>query len=289
MLRGAVRRSLLCNSKFYSSRGRVTTVISKLPHKDEEENNNSNFNKTTYEIAQTRRTVKDVQDNINQELARLAPEKQTHELVTPEAAKYMRTVYAQTGKFVSVSALSSAFAVATAAGPGIAVVAGLGAVGAMIGACITTDPKAQRALIYASVMGIGFSAGPLMADTLAVNPMLIPIALAGTASITATMSFLALYARSTTFLKYGGPSMALGWTLFGLGIGSYFVPWSVGSIMYDAWLYGFLGLGAYWVGHDTQMILKDFHKGQKDVLMHSVNMFLNMQIIFERLLMIMKR
>jgi len=59
--------------------------------------------------------------------------------------------------------------------------------------------------------------------------------------------------------------------------------------MYDAWLYGFLGLGAYWVGHDTQMILKDFHKGQKDVLMHSVNMFLNMQIIFERLLMIMKR
>lgn len=103
------------------------------------------------------------------------------------------------------------------------------------------------------------------------------------------MTLLAMMAPRGAMLKWGVPLGGGMIMLLLLGIGGMFVPvtspWA--PLLHNVMLYGGLGLFTLYIAYDTQTMVAEYESGEDDHLRHAINLFINFQAIFTRLLMIL--
>merc|ERR1712146_214424 len=72
--------------------------------------------------------------------------------------------------------------------------------------------------------------------------------------------------------RVGGPLLGGLFVMLGCGILGLFYPHPV---LHSVMLYGGLALFTAFTAYDTQMILNDYKEGQRDVVQHSIGLFIN--------------
>lgn len=147
----------------------------------------------------------------------------------------------------------------------------------------------RTALFVAFTALSGLAIAPLLKAFLAINPTAIPLALGATAGLFGVMTLLAMMAPRGAMLKWGVPLGGGMIMLLILGIGGMFVPvtspWA--PLLHNVMLYGGLGLFTLYIAYDTQTMVAEYEMGEDDHLRHAINLFINFQAIFTRLLMIL--
>ena len=134
----------------------------------------------------------------------------------------------------------------------------------------------------------GMGIAPIVGLASAVDPMIVPSALAATTGMFGAMSMgaLAMPKGSTAFL---GPPLFGGLLcLCGVGVASFFVeptsPWY--GVLHSVHLYGGLGIFSLYIAYDTQMMIQDYEEGNRDSVQAGLNMFINVKQVFTRFLLV---
>eukprot|EP00005_Dracoamoeba_jomungandri_P003916 CAMPEP_0174259446 /NCGR_PEP_ID=MMETSP0439-20130205/8266_1 /TAXON_ID=0 /ORGANISM="Stereomyxa ramosa, Strain Chinc5" /LENGTH=233 /DNA_ID=CAMNT_0015343335 /DNA_START=36 /DNA_END=737 /DNA_ORIENTATION=+ len=140
------------------------------------------------------------------------------------------------------------------------------------------------------LLGLGFfqgcSIGPLIAYALHVDPNMIVTAFALTLAIFGSFSGFALFSKRRSMLYLGGflfsgLSMLFWMSFLNLFFGSVFI--------FNLSLYGGLLLFCGFIVFDTQLVIERASLGNKDVVMHSLDLFLDFLQIFVRILAILAK
>ena len=117
--------------------------------------------------------------------------------------------------------------------------------------------------------------------SLAMDPLLLPMALGASGGIFAGATAFSLFAPEGRMLSLGGPLFGGLMVLVGAGLLGMFYPHPV---LQSISLYGGLALFTVYVAYDTQMVLDDYKNGEADAVQHSLQLFLNFVNIFKRVL-----
>ncbi|XP_045620284.1 probable Bax inhibitor 1 [Procambarus clarkii] len=201
--------------------------------------------------------------------------------------KHLKNVYATfTLATIAASAGGYAHMFSTLIGAGL--LTGIGAIGALLWLVLTPyDGKNQ--LQRLSLLGTfaflsGCNLGPLLDLAVAVNPALILQALLGTSVVFACFSLSALFAPRGHFLYLGGTLLSALSTLFWLSLLNIFFG---SRLLFQVHLYIGLAVMCGFIVYDTQHILEKVRHGDKDYVMHSVELFIDFIGVFKRLLIIL--
>ena len=200
---------------------------------------------------------------------------------------HLRKVWAITGANVGVASGGAIFGM-TAAGLSVPIlVPALGSLVPLVGLYMT-DPKTSSPALRTGLMGTfafmtGWATGPLIGMSLAMDPMILPMALGTTAGIFGSMTALSLVLPSGSMQKWGAPLGGGMLVIFGAGLVSLFYPHPA---LQSLTMYGGLALFTAFIAYDTQRILWEYEQGQRDALTHSVDMFINLVGIFRRVLIL---
>lgn len=171
---------------------------------------------------------------------------------------------------------------------GAGLLTGLGAIAALIWLMVTPyDGKnqLQRLTLFGSFAFLsGCNLGPLLDMAVRVNPTLIFQALLGTSVVFACFSLSALYAPRGQYLYLGGTLMSALSTLFWLSMMNIFFG---SRLLFQVNLYVGLAVMCGFIVFDTQNIIEKARRGDKDYVMHSVELFIDFVGVFKRLLVIL--
>lgn len=215
--------------------------------------------------------------------------KRTVDSLTPGAVVHVQKVYGTLAATTAVASVGSVLGMGLMISP---MITGFGALVPLIGLYMT-NPQTTPAPVRVGLLGTfavlsGMSVGPLVAVATAMNPFLVPTALGATGVLFGSMTMVALFTKSNSFLRWGAPLGGMTIALMVCGIGAIFVPPTsvLYPVLHNAMLYGGLALGAVWVGFDTQQMIQDYENGQADPLTSAANLFINFKMIFTRILYI---
>ena len=200
-------------------------------------------------------------------------------------AAYLRKVYMYTGSTIGIASIGAFGGMLFPISP---LIPGLLALVPLIGLYYTGNkPDSSPALRLGLLGGFGFlsgmSAGPLIAMSLHMDPLILPMALLGSCGIFGGATLASLAAKEGSLLKMGAPLGGLVFALLGLQIVGLFYPH---PMIWNINLYGGLALFTAFVAYDTHQTLEDYKCGQRDALTHAANFFINFMAIFKRLLFI---
>jgi Bax inhibitor 1 len=132
----------------------------------------------------------------------------------------------------------------------------------------------------------GASVGPLVAASLRIDPSLALTAFLGTTVAFLCFTLSAMTARRKSMLYLGGMlSSGIG-ILMLLGIMSMF---TASPFMFNVYLYGGLMIFCGYVLYDTQMILERAIAGDRDYIVHAIDLFIDFAAIFVRILIILMK
>ena len=134
---------------------------------------------------------------------------------------------------------------------------------------------------FAALQGWGMA--PLLGKMFILKPMVIPLALGGTAGVFIAASAAALLVPRGSFLKYG---TALGGGAVALMVASISNIFIGSSLMQTGILGGALLLFTGFMAYDTQNTIERFRAGDRDHLQGAVNIFLDLINMF-KMMMIM--
>lgn len=154
---------------------------------------------------------------------------------------------------------------------------------------IGTDQKSQWRLPILSAFAFlnGLSLGPLIQMAVILDPSILITALFATFGIFVSFSLCALWSDKRQFLYLGG---ILGTTSLFIFICSLLGLLGIASnFMFNVQLYVGLLVFCGYVIYDTQVIVYKIERGNKDHLMHSLNLFTDLVAIFVRLLIILMK
>eukprot|EP00899_Mesostigma_viride_P006199 jgi/Mesvir1/15580/Mv03199-RA.1 len=166
----------------------------------------------------------------------------------------------------------------------------LATLGCMIWLGVTPDTppnKQQRmGLLLGAAFFNGASIGPLIAAVAMIDPRIIVTAFLGTCVVFACFSGAALFSRRRSFLYLGGMLSSAISLFMMMRFASLIFGGAVA--VFNAELY--LGLLVFcgYVLYDTQVIVEKASRGQKDVIMHALDLFVDFVAIFVRLLIILQ-
>merc|ERR1712146_214657 len=104
------------------------------------------------------------------------------------------------------------------------------------------------------------------------DPLLLPLALGASSGIMISATLASLFMPEGRMLAMGGPLLGGLFVMLGCGILGLFYPHPV---LHSVMLYGGLALFTAFTAYDTQMILNDYKEGQRDVVQHSIGLFIN--------------
>ncbi|ETV99859.1 hypothetical protein H310_07895 [Aphanomyces invadans] len=148
---------------------------------------------------------------------------------------------------------------------------------------INDTPK-RLSVLYAIAFATGVNTGPLVSIALDVNPMLVATALFGTSVIFACFTGSAmLEKRRSYFFLYSAISSAI-LCLSLIQLVNIFVR---SSAVYTVELYAGLLIFCGYVLLDTQMIIEKASLGDRDFVLHSLDLFLDFVSIFVRILVVL--
>lgn len=209
------------------------------------------------------------------------------ENLEPPVRKHLKNVYASfTLAAIAGAAGGYVHMFSTLIGAGL--LTGLGAIGCLMWLMMTPhDGKNQAkrlALLGSFAFLSGCNLGPLLDMAVRVNPALILQALLGTSVVFACFSLSALYAPRGHYLYLGGTLMSVLSTLFWLSMMNIFFG---SRLLFQVNLYVGLAVMCGFIIFDTQNIMEKARRGDKDYIMHSVELFIDFVGVFRRLLIIL--
>ena len=209
-------------------------------------------------------------------------ERSTLDAMDAGQAAYLRKVYMYTGSTIGVASIGAFGGMLFPISP---IVPGLLSLVPLIGIMMTDPKKSGLRLGMLGAFGFlsGMSAGPMIAMSLHMDPLILPMALLGSCGIMGGATLASLFAKEGSLLKFGAPLAGLTFALLGLSIVGIFFPH---PILFNLNLYGGLVLFTAFTAYDTHMVLEDYKQGNRDVLAHATNFFINFMAIFRRLLFI---
>ena len=209
-------------------------------------------------------------------------ERSTLDAMDAGQAAYLRKVYMYTGSTIGVASIGAFGGMLFPISP---IVPGLLSLVPLIGIMMTDPKKSGLRLGMLGAFGFlsGMSAGPMIAMSLHMDPLILPMALLGSCGIMGGGTLASLFAKEGSLLKFGAPLAGLTFALLGLSIVGIFFPH---PILFNLNLYGGLVLFTAFTAYDTHMVLEDYKQGNRDVLAHATNFFINFMAIFRRLLFI---
>ncbi|KAJ1618694.1 inhibitor of apoptosis-promoting Bax1-domain-containing protein [Pavlovales sp. CCMP2436] len=217
-----------------------------------------------------------------------------YESMTSGVQAHMQKVYATLCAGIGVAAGASMVMMATGLASLIPpIVPGLLALAPMMYLVSYTNKFSHSAefrtgLFVAFTALSGMAIAPLLKMFLMVNPTAIPLALFATAGLFGVMTLLAMVAPKGAMLKWGVPLGGGLIMLLVLSVAGMFVPvtspWA--PLLHNVMLYGGLALFTLYIAYDTQTMVADYEAGDDDHLRHAINLFINFQAIFTRLLVL---
>lgn len=201
--------------------------------------------------------------------------------------KHLKNVYA-TFTLATIAAAAGGYAHMFSTLIGAGLLTAIGAIGTLIWLTLTPyDGKNQLqrlSLLGAFAFLTGCNLGPLLNMAVMVNPTLVFQALLGTSVVFACFSLSALYAPRGHYLYLGGTLMAGLSTLFWLSMLNIFFG---SRLLFQLNLYIGLAVMCGFIIFDTQSIVEKARRGDKDYVMHSVELFIDFVAVFKRLLIIL--
>lgn len=210
----------------------------------------------------------------------------SHNIEEP-VKKHLKNVYA-TLTMATVCASAGGYAHMFSSLIGAGLLTGIGAIASLIWLTMTPyDGKnqTQRLSLLASFAFLtGCNLGPILDMAVLVNPTLIMQALLGTSLVFACFSLAALFAPRGYYLYLGGSLMSALSTLFWLSMMNLFFG---SRLLFQANLYIGLFVMCGFIVYDTQSIMEKRRRGDKDFIMHSVELFIDFVAVFKKLLIIM--
>eukprot|EP01118_Nematostelium_gracile_P017208 TRINITY_DN727_c0_g1_i1.p1 TRINITY_DN727_c0_g1~~TRINITY_DN727_c0_g1_i1.p1 ORF type:complete len:245 (-),score=73.72 TRINITY_DN727_c0_g1_i1:108-815(-) len=132
----------------------------------------------------------------------------------------------------------------------------------------------------------GLSLGPLLAQTIDLDPSIVTSAFLGTVCIFGSFSAAAFFAERRSYLFLGG---LLGTSLTSLLVIGLFNIFFQSAFLLNLSLYVGLLVFCGFVIFDTQLIIEKASSGQKDFVWDSLELFLDFVSIFVRLLIILSK
>lgn len=216
---------------------------------------------------------------------------------------YCKEVYTNVAKFLGVTAasgavgygvVSSMFPYLGGSGLTVAVGAWLFCAGGSFYQVyqLTKDNKTEEERLQHAYKMHTFM-GLVITPSLLIFHDFIPLALVGTAALTAGPIMLALNTPSKSLLPYGSALYSCLGGLVGIGLTSLIAPLlgfeSLGLFAHNIDLYGGVLLFTLYNAYDTHKMLDDYEKGDRDVLFHATNYSLSAINIFIRLLEILSK
>ncbi|XP_078047443.1 bax Inhibitor-1 [Augochlora pura] len=160
--------------------------------------------------------------------------------------------------------------------------------GLLMALLCTQDNGKNQKLRLGFLLGFAFMSGvglvPLFQMIIAVDPTIIVTALVGTLVVFVSFSISALLAERGRWLYLGAMLISLLNLMLLFSFINLFLRW---SFFYQAHLYGGLFLMCAFVIYDTQSIIEKFHMGNKDFILHSLDLLMDFIGIFRHLLIIL--
>jgi len=132
----------------------------------------------------------------------------------------------------------------------------------------------------------GLSLGPIIRETLSLDPSILTTAFLGTTCIFASFSAAAYFSERRSWLYLGG---LLSSALSMMIMFSFFNMFFRSVAIFNFQLYFGLLVFCGFVIFDTQLIIEKAARGQKDYVWDSLNLFLDFVNIFIRLLVILSK
>lgn len=204
--------------------------------------------------------------------------------IKPATKEHLTRVYATLAAMVFVSAIGCYAHVAYHVGGGWS---GLVALGLLIWlqCCDRRDEQKRMAILTGFCVFEGLSVGPLVDQSLYLDPSIVVTAFLGATSIFLCFTAASLFSKKRSLLYLGSMlGSALGVMLM-LSLVNMFFFRSV-TFWYAELYVGLLVFAAY-VAFDTQCIIVRSEQGDNDYIMHAQSLFVDFVQLFIRLLVIL--
>lgn len=209
------------------------------------------------------------------------------ENLEPQVRQHLKNVYA-TFTLAGIAAAAGSYAHMYSTLVGAGLLTGLMALGSLLWLMATPydgkNSPHRLALLGSFAFFTGCNLGPLLDIAMIVNPTLVMQALLGTSVVFGCFSLSALFAPRGQYLYLGGTLLSALSTLFWLSFLNIFFG---SRLIYQVNLYVGLLVMCGFIVFDTQNIMEKVRRGDKDYIMHSVELFIDFVAVFKRLLIIL--
>lgn len=236
---------------------------------------------------QKERTI--VEEPQQQDPDQLQPDGSQYGAITPDVFAHLRNVYLCLSANIFTTGVGAAIAITSGAfvSP---IIGGIGGIALILGISFLPQEFAQTRLgmMFSFAALEGFTLAPMIAQSMAINPGALVMALLGTGAVFAGFTAMSLVAKRGAMLKFGGPLIGSVLAIIVLQIAGWIFP-ALAPIAHSISLYGGLGIFSLLIAWDTQRMIESAQEGKKDVVGDSLSMFLNVINIFIRLLSIFTR
>jgi len=205
--------------------------------------------------------------------------------LTPEIKKHLTNVYTTLAVTILFASIGSIFYLATGICGSLSFLAGI-----LLIVWLSFTPKEDQVKRFSLLMGFAFvegiSIGPLLLATLDIDPSIISTAFFGTVCVFGCFSASAYFAERRSYLFLGGMLTSSLSTMVLLGfLNIFFRSTFILNVMLYVGLLVFCGFVCF----DTQLIIEKAAQGNGDVIMDSLELFLDFVAIFVRLLIILSK
>jgi FtsH-binding integral membrane protein len=160
--------------------------------------------------------------------------------------------------------------------------------GLAFGLYSTPDTGKNRANRLGMLMGFAFltglGLGPLLDMAVRINPTIVPSALLLTTAVFASFTGTSLLAPDGKYLYLGGSLLSGLSTLVFLGFLNIFFR---SQLLFQVHVYLGLAIFCGFVMFDTQVIILKARRGDKDLIAHSLDLFIDFVQIFRKVLILL--
>jgi len=204
--------------------------------------------------------------------------------IKPAVKEHLTKVYATLAVMVLISAIGCWVHVAFGFGGGWS---GLVALGLLLWLHSTDqrDEQKRQGILAAFCVFEGLSIGPLVGQSLYLDPSIVVTAFLGATSIFACFTAASLFSKKRSLLYLGGMLGSVLTIMLVLSLANMFFFRSVAYFYAELYI-GLLVFSAY-VAFDTQCIIVRAEEGDRDYIMHAQSLFIDFVQLFIRLLVIL--
>jgi FtsH-binding integral membrane protein len=208
--------------------------------------------------------------------------------ITPSVQKHLKDVYLALALATTCASIAAVFNLYTGFG------SLLGVFGFIISAIwLSSTPSTpstlnkRTTLLCTAAASQGLSLGPLIGAAISIDPTILVLAFAGTATVFASFSAAALLSKRRSYLYLGGMLSSVLSTFMMMRFATLFI--GGGALLFQAELYIGLFVFMGYVLFDTQLIVERAEAGDRDYIKHALDLFVDLAAIFVRLVVILMK